>query len=215
MSVFSLKIIACISMFIDHLGHAVFPGQVWMRYVGRLAFPIYCFLLTEGYYHTRDVRKYLMRLFAFGIISEIPFDLVLNGGWYVPKSQNVYFTLFLGLLMLYIIDWSNSILIQGLAVISIMCIAQYIHCDYRYPGIWMILSFACFRDLPLFAGINVSGVNIKLFTSKIQSAGALSLIPISLYNGKKGPSSKACFYAFYPVHLMVIWLLKMLIDRCL
>ncbi len=212
MTVFSLKILACVSMFIDHLGVALFPDLVWMRYVGRLAFPIYAFLLTEGYRHTSDVKKYLGRLFVFALISEVPFDLVLKGSFFYLKSQNVLFTLFLGLLLLYIIDHSNDLFTRGAAVISVMLIAQYVHCDYRYPGIWMMLIFAYLRDIPLFEGINIAAVNIRLFASPIQTAGAAALFPIALYNGKKGPSLKYFFYFFFPGHLLIIYMIGRLMG---
>ena len=208
MSVFALKVLACLSMLMDHIGCAIYPDQKWMRYVGRFAFPIYAFLLVEGFYHTKDVKKYLLRMGIFALISEIPFNLALKDGMFDPSSQNVYFTLFLGLLMLFLIKWTDALYLKALIIISIMAVAQQIHCDYRYPGIWMILSFAALRDLPLFKNLNFIAVNVRLFASKIQVAGALSLIPIGLYNGKKGPSFKYFFYAFYPVHLLMIYLVR-------
>ena len=195
-------------MLIDHLGCTIYPDLLWMRYVGRLAFPIYAFLLAEGFYRTKNVKKYLLRLGIFAIISEIPFDLALKEGMIDMSSQNVYFTLFLGLLMLYLIRWTDSIFLRILTIVAIMVTAQEIHCDYRYPGIWMILSFAALRDLPFFKNLNVIGVNVRLFFTKVQVAGALALIPIGLYNGKKGPSWKYFFYCFYPIHLLVIYLVR-------
>ena len=211
MSVFSLKLIALISMVIDHTGAVLFPHEMWFRYVGRLAFPIYCFLLTEGFMHTGDMRKYSIRLLVFSFVSEVPFDLALHGKLFYPKSQNVFITLFLGLVMLNIIKWSGFY-ISVISVISIMYIAQLIHCDYRYPGILMILMFYCFKDLPILGALNVSGVNFRMFDSRIQAAGALSLLPISLYNGKKGKGLKWLFYAFYPGHLLLLYLIKLIVT---
>lgn len=116
----TLKLIAVISMFIDHTGATVLrailnhPGitanPFWFpfwktiysysRSIGRIAFPIFCFLIVEGFTHTRNVWKYAMRMFLFALLSEIPFDLALKGGWYNPDKQNVYFTLLIGLLVL-------------------------------------------------------------------------------------------------------------------
>lgn len=208
MSVFALKILACISMVIDHLGAVVFPDALWMRYVGRLSFPIFAFLLAEGFYRTKNIKKYLFRMGIFALISEVPFDLALKDGIVDMSSQNVYFTLFLGLLMLYLIKWTNAPYLKVIIIVSVMAIAQQIHCDYRYPGIWMILSFALLRDLPMFKNLNIISANVRLFATKIQVAGALALIPIGLYNGKKGPSWKYFFYAFYPVHLLMIYFAK-------
>ena len=208
MSVFSLKLIALLSMVIDHIGAVLFPDKLWLRYIGRLAFPIFCFLLTEGFRHTSDIRKYSLRLLIFSLISEVPFDLALHGKVFYPKSQNVFITLFLGLMMLYIIEWSSSLYISVIAVVSIMYIAQIIHCDYRYPGIMMILMFYCFKDFSFLGALNISGVNFRMFESKVQAAGALALLPISLYNGKKGPSFKYLDYFVYPVHFLVLYLIK-------
>lgn len=116
----TLKMIAIITMFIDHLGATVLRAitrlpavtsdpslsAVWAdiynasRDIGRIAFPIFCFFIVEGFCHTRNVWKYAGRLFLFSFISEIPFDIALKGSWYYPSKQNVYFTLLIGLLVI-------------------------------------------------------------------------------------------------------------------
>ena len=75
-------------MVLDHAGHTLFPGKEWMRCVGRLAFPIYCFLLTEGFKHTRNVFKYMGRLLLFGFISEVPYDLINSGKPFDPLARD-------------------------------------------------------------------------------------------------------------------------------
>jgi hypothetical protein len=116
----TLKLIAIITMLIDHtaavvLEKIIVAGEssntiaydsvlyfiyVLMRMIGRLAFPIFCFLLVEGFLHTRSVRKYAIRLAAFALISEIPFDLALFGEPFYFNYQNVFFTLLIGLLVM-------------------------------------------------------------------------------------------------------------------
>ncbi len=195
-------------MVIDHCGSYLFPDAEWMRYVGRFAFPIYCFLLTEGYRHTRNIKKYMIRIGAFALISEIPYDLLGHDSFMYWGSQNVFFTLFLGLLMLYLMDWTNSVIIKAFILISVMAISQYCHFSYRYPGIFMIFVFDYFRDLPFFRDLNIIAANIRLYYAKMQVAGSLAIIPIYFYNGKRGPSWKYFFYLFYPVHLLVIYYVK-------
>ncbi len=208
MSAFTLKLIACISMVFDHCGAYLFPEAVWMRYVGRFSFPIYAFLLTEGFRHTRNIKKYLFRLLLFALVSEIPYDLLGHDTFFYPGSQNAFFTLFSGLLMLYIMEWTNSTALKCFILISVMAITEICHFNYRYPGIFMIFAFDYFRDLPILRDLNIIAANIRLYYAKIQVAGSLAIIPISLYNGKRGPSWKVFFYLFYPIHLMVIYFVK-------
>lgn len=207
MTSFAIKLTALIAMFIDHTGD-VFARQsglyIWMRGIGRLAFPIYCFLLVEGYHHTADVRKYLGRLGVFAVISEIPFDLCFEGKLMDATHQNVYFTLFLGLLMLVILERIPEIPLK-LVVATVFCLAaQELHCDYRYIGILMIIFFEYYRRIVVMRDFTQLMCNIR-FSTALQGFGIFALIPIHLYNGKKGPSMKYFFYAAYPVHLLIIY----------
>ena len=100
----TLKTLAMVFMLIDHLWATVIPGNQWMTCVGRLAFPIFAFMISEGYVHTSDFKKYAKRLLIFGLIAEIPFNLMSAGGFFFPFHQNVMFTLLLGLLSIREID---------------------------------------------------------------------------------------------------------------
>ena len=149
----SLKVIAIVSMTIDHLGLYMLGGEDaagtsatyhLMRMAGRLAFPIFAFLLVEGYVHTRDIRKYMLNLFVAAVISDIPWMLL--GGY---DSHNVMFTLLLGLMAVSFIDrfWHNRIL--TLAVIgAIGILAEWLQTDYSWRGIFLICVLFMFRQKP-------------------------------------------------------------------
>ena len=216
----TLKWIAIVTMFIDHLGlvaSAGAPVEVWrtMRIIGRLAFPIFCFLLTEGFYHTRDVKKYLIRLGIFALVSEIPFDLVVFRRLWYTDYQNVFFTLFIGLFLLYLYNrfLANTQPIYAvMAVISMLCLAFLIHCDYGAEGVLMIYLFYFFRFRPL--AMCVSTGLLMVFMGGLEIYGIAALPLILLYNGEKGGRKgesrkgelvqKYFFYCFYPVHLLLL-----------
>ena len=152
----TLKILALISMLIDHTGAALFPELEWMRWVGRMAFPIYCFLLTEGALHTKDIRRYLLRLLIFAAVSEVPFDLALmHGRLPYLKHQNVFFTLAIGVLMIWICEYIRMRLPEsyaGLFCVAVMIaaagLAELLEVDYHARGILMIGALYLFRPWP-------------------------------------------------------------------
>lgn len=209
LSVFDLKCIAVASMLIDHIGAFLYPSEVWMRYVGRLAFPIYCFLIVEGFFHTRNVKKYFERLLLFAVISEIPYDLIRSGRLLDVDRQNVFFTLFFGLLCIWALAQLPNILLADIVVVIVMILMHYaVRSDYGIGGIVMILCFYLFRTQPAGLVLSVGAINVFCY-GVIQRAGVLALVPIRFYNGTKGPSAKYFFYAFYPVHLILLYLCRM------
>lgn len=212
----TLKCIALVTMLIDHIGAIFFPQYMWLRMIGRIAFPIYCFLLVEGYFHTKNVKKYLCRLCAFALLSEIPFRLAFYND-VTHHSSNVFFTLFLGLLAMYICD---SVKLQypklqaagyG-AFVIVSAIAVWMNTDYDYRGIILIFIFYMFGN----SKVTQLGLSALLFgmMSSVQLYGVLAFIPIFVYNGRRGPNHKAlsmAFYLFYPVHLLVLYAIGCLI----
>lgn len=206
LTTFQLKILAIISMFTDHLGAIIYPEAVWFRYVGRLAFPIFCFLLVEGYHHTGNMVKYITRLGIFAFISEIPFDLAFHQTFWFPEKQNVFFTLFIGFGMLWFLDREKEIITRTGIIILAMWAAEFLHTDYGFRGILLIAIFWLARDRKAAQYIAGAVWNF-LWPSKIQNAGALAMLPIALYNGQKGRSIKYFFYLFYPVHLLILYLI--------
>lgn len=208
-----LKMIAILTMTIDHIGAVLFPCQMWLRYIGRLAFPIFCFLIVEGYFHTRNVKKYLSRLFLFALISEIPFDLTFKGKIFDWSYQNVFWTLFLGLLAIYLGTWlkckypsftDNTAFV--LTFLGASVIAFLASTDYNAFGVWMIAVFFLFRNQKLKQFIFTAIIQVLMYP--VQLFALFAFIPIFLYNGKKGIKSKVLqwtFYVFYPVHLLIIY----------
>lgn len=200
-----LKILAIISMTIDHIGAVIFQDILWMRIVGRIAFPIYCFLLVEGFNYTKSRKKYLVRLLAFAFISEIPFDLAFFGKAFEFGHQNVFFTLFIGFLTMYFCEFASSNLSKYIMCFAGMVLAGIFRTDYSFFGVALIVIFYLFRDDRLSAFILQAVMNIA--EGSLQGFAALALIPIGLYKGKQGRKRfQMFFYAYYPVHLVVIYI---------
>ena len=223
-----LKQIAVLSMLIDHLtaglldrgyfaaGNPITPFGRRMYYilrgVGRIAFPIYCFLIVEGYFHTRDKWKYLLRLTLFGLISEIPFDICFNESFLYMDYQNVFFTLALGLFgiiladMLVQGDFETAGFLRRLAAVLVMAamavVAWLMKTDYSQYGVIVIYFFFLFRK----------SEPLKLLFSEAMLAALNPLELVSLvdfplfwlYNGQRGRQKKYFYYIFYPAHLLLI-----------
>lgn len=181
-----------------------------MRAVGRLAFPIYCFLLVEGFYHTHNVKQYILRCFAFAVISELPFDLALHGTWFYPKGQNVFFTLAIGLCTLYAISYyerkQRSYITSALCTFIGAAAAQLFETDYHFMGVLCIVMFCYLRRLDNGAKDVIGAIIVGI----VKPAAALAFIPIHFYNGQRGMRLKYFFYWVYPVHLLVLGLIRLL-----
>ncbi len=219
-----LKVIAIVTMFIDHMGAVLFPEIMIFRMIGRLAFPIFAFLLVEGYFHTRDVKKYLVRLGLFAIIAEVPFDLAFFYQPFAWEHQNIFFTLFLALIAIWVFDTmkDKNIFVAWGSLFLICLISALMGTDYDILGVITMFFFYYHRDdrkralfsvaaLHIVYGILGTGIIQGEFYIRgaIQSLAAVSMLLIVRYNGEKGKSLKYFFYAFYPVHLLLL----ALIDR--
>ena len=201
---FQLKCIAILTMFIDHIGAGFFPGELMFRYIGRIAFPIFAFLLVEGYFHTRDVRRYMLRLGLFAVISEIPYDLAFRETILEFEHQNVFFTLFIGVAMMYALEKSPQWQAKAAEVLLAMWAASLLCSDYRYKGILLIAVYYFLRGRKREEFVLGAGWNF-LWNWEIQGYGALASVPIAMYSGQRGRSMKYFFYLFYPLHLAVFY----------
>lgn len=207
---FTLKVIALLAMLCDHLGHALFPELIILRIIGRISFPIFAYVLVEGFYYTRDVNKYMLRLGVIALLSEIPFDLMASQKILEFGHQNVFFTLFLGILMLYLMSRMVNPLLQFAYAGIAMMAAEFLKTDYRYFGILIILWFYYWRSNKWVKYLGVAAIML-LFKGWTGYFTALALVPIALHNGKRGPKLKWFFYIFYPAHALVIGLLSLII----
>ena len=204
---FSLKCVAILCMAADHTGRILFPGEENLIRIGRLAFPIFAFLLAEGFFHTRDRYRYLARLGIFALLSEIPFDLAFFQTVWYPQRQNVFFTLFISVALMAVLERSREWPERILEIFIAMWFAEALGADYGFRGVLLVLIFYIGRARP-WAGLALAGAWNFLWQSAVQRFGALAVIPIGLYNGKKGRSLKYFFYVFYPAHLLLLCMLR-------
>lgn len=232
-SSFTLHILAMTFMLLDHMWATLFPAQVWMTCIGRIAFPIFAFMTVEGYCHTHNLKRYLMRLLGFALIAEIPFDLMYGGMPFYPYHQNVLWTFLIALVGIALIERVKERakpFVYVLAAIGIVLVCALagtlLAVDYYGMGVLTVFVFYFFRqrkwwcllgqlaalywiNVELLGGqyypVVIAGHEFELYE---QSLALLALIPIWLYNGRQGHHSKGfqyfC-YAFYPVHMLILW----------
>ena len=225
----ALKWIALVTMLTDHIGAVFLENGVisaynqqlssaWdfeataflyqadriLRSVGRISFPIFCFLLVEGFVHTSNRKKYALRLFLFACVSELPFDLCFNGGLLEFSYQNVMFTLLIGFLTLWLMDivrQKNPVLLLFAAGGGIL-LGKLFAADYNWKGIVLILILYLFYSYPLEK--TIAGCLSLLW----EPVACFAFLPINLYNQQKGRSMKYFFYLFYPAHLLLLFSLR-------
>ncbi len=241
-----LKMIAIITMLIDHatvviVENYLFPMvsrsyiggtdlnysakeyalvstvQLVGRGIGRIAFPIFLFLLLEGFLHTRNVWKYALRLGVFALVSEVPFDLIFTGSFFDLSKQNVFFTLLIALLMMIGFDLVSEkfdkkaavIVLQAVILLVALIVPILIRSDYTCMGIAMAAAIYLTRNnrkymwLAVLAAMIVTLIPAR--SSVLEVIGCLAFIPIAFYNGERGSFNlKYFFYAFYPIHLLVL-----------
>lgn len=234
MTSYMLKIIAIITMAIDHTGDAFFKQISFMNLIGRIAFPIFAFQISEGYIHSKNLKKYFLRLFLFAIISQVPFALFAS--LYTQEfTLNIFFTLFTGLLAIFIYDKIihnnfkfisnekvNMFLKECFAlftVIILAVLAELFHFDYGFFGIAIIFLFYIFKNSKIEMAVCFIIACILKYTHSIILYGysiwyvlcglftILPIIFICLYNKKQGKKVKYLLYFFYPVHLLILYFL--------
>lgn len=256
----ALKNTAYVTMFIDHIFAVIFLNYmnlhrvngVWNprlvpiyragRAVGRIAFILFAFLIVEGFFYTKSRMRFLLRLFLFALLSEVPFDLAFSGELIAWKSQNVYWTLFLGVLTLVIWEYLShhgsvwARVGQVVAVTAVCAAAFWGATDYRFMGVLLILAFYLTRErdrgvqfmavglvmlfgtwgsnIMRYAGSDTGYTADGLFgTSLREMYGLLAFGLIFFYNGEKGRKlPKLFYYVFYPLHLLLLYCAARLIG---
>ena len=232
LSAAALHILAMTLMLMDHLWATLLPAQDWLTCAGRVAFPIFAFMAVEGYFHTRNFKKYALRMLIFAVLSEIPFDLMYGGTWFYPVHQNVIWTLLLGLVGIYLMEkarktgkiWLYVLVCLGITLAGGI-LGTLGMVDYYGAGVLTAFVFYFFRgrkwwcllgqilglywiNVELLGGlmypVELLGMELELCQ---QGFALLSLIPIWLYRGRQGYHSKPfqyLCYGFYPAHMLLL-----------
>lgn len=245
----NLKIIALVTMLIDHIGSIIiyplymnacfvngvglmgdsmpdkakilYQIYVLLRFIGRIAFPIFAFMLTEGFIHTKNLKKYFIRMFLFAIISEIPYDIANSNSIFNPYSQNVLWTFVMAMVLMiilknYIFKIKNKNICKVATFLMILLFAFItMYCDGGLGGILLIASMYIFKNNKVTYWIcSVISIFIMAFNSSpLQLFAITSLLLIELYNGKTTNKNKYIFYIFYPAHLLILSLIYFAISN--
>lgn len=240
LSGFSLKLIAIVTMLIDHtaatlvwsyyleLRQAFSPDAalwydiyIWMRRIGRIAFPLFCFVLVEGFVHTHSRSRYALRLALFGIVAEIPYDYALHDAISWTSQLNIMFTLLLAFCALWLAEslgsrlklpwWGTSVLAVATIAGAAWLADGPLDVSYHAYGIVLIGVLYLARNhrfVQFLLGCGATAWYCVEHHSWLQMCAVAGLACIALYNGKRGRGMKWFFYLFYPVHLAVLGLLN-------
>lgn len=229
---FDLHLLAMGLMLCDHICLALMPDRLWMTCAGRLAFPIFAFLVAEGFVRTRSRARYARRLLVFALVSEVPFDLLAAGRPVYPFHQNVLWTFLIALGCMQLLEWAKAdsrpaarlVVSAGTVLVGFLAGTAFM-VDYFGPGVWTVLVFYFFRGdgwrqrlgqllcLLFLNGWLLGGPSLTtalgplMLVLPIQAFAVLALPFIWLYRGRQGPHGRAVrwlFYGFYPAHLLVL-----------
>ncbi len=213
MSAFGLRVVAIITMTVDHIGLFLLGNNLVCRIVGRIAFPIYAFLIANGYRHTKDLKRYTIRLAVLALVSQVPFLLVhriLEPHFW---GLNIFFTLLLGLFAIWSFDRAKKNPVMLVFAVVLMILGELVRVDYGWRGVALILACHVFFErkalLFLTVGLILISPNIGLTKGiDIGFLGLFAMLFIGIYNGKPGAKVwQSWFYWYYPVHLLILYLI--------
>ena len=217
MTSFGIKLLAMISMIFDHFGLIFLQNNALFRIIGRLAFPIFAFQLAVGYSHARNKEKHIIRMLAFAVLSQLPFmffvETALPG---FGHFLNIGFTFSIALLGMYVIENIKNFTYKSFLLPLILLLSCALPIDYGFTGVLLCISFYIFRNhkyLNLLSAFFIIVLKVFLEQEVMKFAMIYALLPIFLYNGKKGLDnkfSKYLFYVFYPAHLILFAVIKLI-----
>ena len=233
---FTLHLLAMGFMLLDHMWATIVPGNSWMTCVGRMAFPIFAFMIVEGYYHTSNFGRYVRRLLICAVLSEVPFDMMYGGTWFYPFHQNVIWTFLIALLAIYLIEkikekgkWVITVPAGAVIMAIAAIVGSFTFVDYYSYGVLTVFVFYLFRGhkwyhyvgqllgLYLVHGVLFTGQYYIIplfgydFELQQQALAIGSLVFIWLYRGRQGLHNRFVqygFYLFYPVHMLILGLIQ-------
>lgn len=214
-----LKIIAVISMLLDHIGAFIFPSQIWFRIIGRIAFPIFAFFIAEGLKHTRSRKRYVLALLICGVVSQIPYSILFSS-W----KFNIIFTFLYAILLIYLLEniKKNSYLLTvcvTFLTLFLIVFDLFQIISYGIFGVILVIVFYFSKNKKqalffgfitlIFLAIRFIDFSNITFTSFNQFFAIFSLVLLYFYNHKKGKLNlKYLFYVFYPLHLLVVYIIS-------
>lgn len=228
MTAFQLKLIALITMVIDHVGVFFFPQILLFRIIGRLAMPLFAWLIANGAHHTKDIYSYMRRILVFAVISEVPFVLANRQRDPAFDTINILFSFTLGLGAIMLLNKTRHTFMRLAIILASVAAAYMLKTDYGPTAVLMVvISYVYYKDLPkmimlhtlLIVSVYTLPILIQLSGNPHQAVDGvrlfqplclLSLLAIAFYNKKEGIKTGYYLYFFYPLHLLIIYLLKLL-----
>ncbi|MBD3238521.1 MAG: hypothetical protein GF332_02690 [Candidatus Moranbacteria bacterium] len=230
LTTFHLKIIAVFFMVVDHVGYVFFPEHLEFRLLGRLSFPLFAFLIAQGYNYTKNKKSYFFRLLLFALACHFPYALFIQN----YLGLNIFFTLLAGFVIIHAFNKIRNRFVFFTILALTGVLAQYFNFDYGFYGVLMIFLFYLSRGSfkktlitqiilhAIYFALSVLIFHEMVPTNEIvrypsiidfiQPFSLLALVFIYLYNYQLGPKIKYFFYWFYPGHLIFLYLLKLLIQ---
>lgn len=222
MSIFVLKIIACLTMVLDHVKYAIPETRCFItEYLGRMSYPLFAFLLTEGFCHTSNLKRYYQRLIVFAVLSQIPFMLfrTLVGEW---RMLNILFTLLLGLMAITFLEKCNKKYYKSIPIILVITfLGKLLRVDYGWYGVACVVVFYGFRKNGFLRVVAFALLNLIYYANRLYMADTMKnvilyafatfpAILILFYNGKLGHKTKYAYYLFYPLHMLILYSISLI-----